>query len=70
MVEQLEKARQYKAVLALYRIMSRDGYDFYENNVLNGVFKRLIDISVGIDSNPLKLNVPIPTLESVLNNET
>ena len=32
----LEKARQYKAVLALYRIMTRDGYDFYENNVLNG----------------------------------
>jgi hypothetical protein len=36
LVELLEKSRQYKAVLALYRIMARDGYDFYENSVLNG----------------------------------
>jgi hypothetical protein len=41
LVELLERARQYRAVLALYRVMVRDGYDFYENTVLNGVFKRL-----------------------------
>jgi len=45
LVEQLEKARQYKAVLALYRIMSRDGYDFYENSVLNDIFKRLVNVA-------------------------
>lgn len=37
LVELLEKSRQYRAVLALYRIMTRDGYDFYENSVLNGM---------------------------------
>ena len=36
LIELLEKARQYKAVLALYKVMARDGYDFYENVVLNG----------------------------------
>jgi pentatricopeptide repeat protein len=32
----LEKARQYKAVLAVYRLMDTYGYDLYENDVLNG----------------------------------
>ena len=35
-VEVLEKARQYKAVFAMYRLMDKYGYDFYENEVLNG----------------------------------
>ena len=51
LVELLERARQYKAVLALYRVMVRDGYDFYENNVLNGVFKRLVSVAAkGVDA--------------------
>ena len=29
----------------------RDGYDFYENNVLNGVFKRLVSVAAkGVDA--------------------
>lgn len=51
LIEQLEKARQYKVVFALYRMMARDGYSFYENNILNGVFKRLVNLAaVGIDA--------------------
>ena len=36
LVEVLERARQYKAVLAVYRLMDTYGYDLYENDVLNG----------------------------------
>lgn len=51
LAESLEKARQYKAVLALYKVMVRYGYDFYENSVLNGVFKRLVSIAAkGVDA--------------------
>lgn len=42
--EKLEKAREYKAVLALYRAMVAQGFDFYENVVLNGLFKRMISV--------------------------
>ena len=50
LVEQLEKARQYKIVLALYRLMSRDGHSFYENPVLNTLFKKIISIgTLGMD---------------------
>lgn len=50
LVERLEKAREYKAVLALYRAMVAQGYDFYENSVLNGVFKRLVSVvGKGVD---------------------
>lgn len=50
LVERLEKAREYKAVLALYRAMVGQGYDFYENSVLNGVFKRLVNVvGKGVD---------------------
>ena len=42
LLEQLEKARQYKAVFSMYRYMVRQGYDFYENNLLNGIFKRIV----------------------------
>jgi len=45
LVEQLEKARQYKAAIAMYRVMTREGYDFYENTVLDGIFKRLISFA-------------------------
>ena len=46
----MEKFRQYKAALALYRLMLRYGYDFYENRVLNGIFKRLVEIAtIGYD---------------------
>ena len=31
--------------------MVRDGYDFYENSVLNGVFKRLVSVAAkGVDA--------------------
>ena len=45
LAELLERARQYKAVLALYKVMVRYGYDFYENDMLNGVFKRLVSVA-------------------------
>ena len=45
LVEQLEKAREYKAVLALYHLMEQRGYDFYENMVIDSVFKRLIKVA-------------------------
>ena len=45
LVEQLERARQFKAVLAMYRYMVKYGYDFYENTILNGVFKRLVSVA-------------------------
>ena len=45
LAELLERARQYKAVLALYKVMVRYGYDFYENDILNGVFKRLVSVA-------------------------
>jgi hypothetical protein len=45
LVEQLERAREYRAALALYTYMERKGYDFYENAVLNGVFKRLVKMA-------------------------
>jgi len=55
LVEQLEKARQYKAVFALYRYMVKNGYDFYENSFLNGVFKRLVSVAAkGINAEDLK----------------
>ena len=44
-VEALEKARQYKAVLAMYRLMDNYGYDFYENDVLNGIFKNIVNVA-------------------------
>jgi pentatricopeptide repeat protein len=45
LVEVLEQAREYKAVLAMYKYMERQGYDFYENTILNGVFKRLVKVA-------------------------
>ena len=45
LAELLERNRQYKAVLALYKVMVRYGYDFYENDILNGVFKRLVSVA-------------------------
>ena len=46
----LERNRQYRAVLALYKLMDRYGYEFYENPVLNAIFKRLISAgTVGLD---------------------
>ena len=42
LVEVLERAKQYRAVLAVYRYMESKGYDFYENSILNGIFKRLV----------------------------
>jgi hypothetical protein len=51
LVQELEKARQYKAVLALYQYMIQRGYDFYENTFLDGVFKRLVDVAaVSVDA--------------------
>ena len=44
-VEALERARQYKAVLAMYRLMDGYGYDFYENDVLNGIFKKIVNVA-------------------------
>ena len=52
LVEVLERNRQYKAVLALYKRMANNGFDFYEQEFLNGVFKRLVEvaaISAGAD---------------------
>ena len=57
MVQSLEKFRQYKAVLALYKLMVRYEYDFYENGVLNTIFKRLVSVAtVGIE-NDIKLGL-------------
>jgi hypothetical protein len=42
LVERLERAKEYRAALALYTYMERKGYDCYENAVLNGVFERLV----------------------------
>jgi hypothetical protein len=44
-VEVLERAKQYRAVLAVYRYMESKGYDFYENSILNGIFKRLVQVA-------------------------
>merc|ERR1711871_938287 len=44
-VESLEKARQYKAVLAMYKLMDNYGYDFYENDVLNGIFSTIVSVA-------------------------
>ncbi len=56
LVERLEKAKQFRAVMALYRAMVRDGYDFYENTVLNGIFKKIVSIRVNMkdDEDSLK----------------
>jgi len=45
LVEVLERAKQYRAVLALYKYMEAKGYDFYENAILNGIFKRLVKVA-------------------------
>eukprot|EP00596_Hydrurales_sp_CCMP1899_P000718 CAMPEP_0119044370 /NCGR_PEP_ID=MMETSP1177-20130426/30952_1 /TAXON_ID=2985 /ORGANISM="Ochromonas sp, Strain CCMP1899" /LENGTH=540 /DNA_ID=CAMNT_0007014397 /DNA_START=865 /DNA_END=2487 /DNA_ORIENTATION=+ len=58
LVELLEKARQYRAVLALYRVMVKDGYDFYENTVLNGVFKRLVSLTAQ-PADPINFKSPV-----------
>ena len=51
LVEQLERARQYNIVLALYRLMAKDGHSFYENPVLNTLFKKIISIgTLGMDN--------------------
>ena len=49
LVEQLEKAREYKAVLAVYHFLEFRGYDFYENALMDKVFKRLVKVAaIGI----------------------
>lgn len=48
LVEKLEKAKQFKAVMTLYRAMVRDGYDFYENTVLNSIFKKIVTIRLSM----------------------
>jgi len=66
LVEKLERARQYKAVLALYRAMVQDGYDFYENAVLNGVFKRLISaVGTGVQPDLSKVTKDVASTVSV-----
>ena len=58
--ERLEKAREYKAVLAIYRTMVAQGYDFYENGLLNGIMKRLVNVvgAKDIDINAISVSVP------------
>lgn len=37
-------------MLALYTYMERKGYDFYENTVMDGAFKRLVKVvSLGVN---------------------
>jgi pentatricopeptide repeat protein len=45
LVEKLERARQFKSVMAMYKLMVRYEYDFYENGVLNLIFKRMITVA-------------------------
>lgn len=46
----LEKNREYRAALAIYRYMLKYGYDFYENELLNQLFKKMLMIaSLGSD---------------------
>jgi pentatricopeptide repeat domain-containing protein 1 len=44
-VQVLERSRQYRAVFAMYQLMVRHNYQFYENAALNGVFKRLVSVA-------------------------
>jgi hypothetical protein len=64
LLDKLEKARQYKAAFAIYRYMVKSGYDFYENTLLNDVFKRLVNVAAkGIDvASPLTSAAPLDTL--------
>lgn len=41
----LERARQFRAALAMYRYMIRNDYSFYENAILNDIFKRLMRVA-------------------------
>lgn len=47
LVEMLERAKEYKAVLALYNYMEQKSYDFSENAAVNGVFQRLAKGAIG-----------------------
>merc|ERR1711871_679838 len=68
LVERLEKAKEFRAVMALYRAMVRDGYDFYENTVLNGIFKKIVSIRLNIkeDEDSLKQVVSEADIESAV----
>lgn len=58
LVEVLERAREYKAALALYNYMGRKGYDFYDNPIINGAFKRLVKVAAG----GVNASLPTPTM--------
>lgn len=45
LISLLEKDRQYRAALAMYRYMLKQGYHFYENDLLNEIFKRLVSVA-------------------------
>ena len=68
LVERLEKAKEFRAVMALYRAMVRDGYDFYENTVLNGIFKKIVSIRLNMkeDEDSLKQVVSEADIESAV----
>lgn len=70
LLDQLERARQYKAAFAIYRYMVKSGYDFYENTLLNDVFKRLVNVAAkGIDAASTKLVATVP-LEALMDSGT
>lgn len=65
-IDLLEKQRQYKLVFQLYRYMIQQGYDFYENRLLNDVFKRLIQVTgIGMKESSLS-----PSTMKVLEGES
>lgn len=68
-IDLLEKQRQYKLVFQLYRYMIKQGYDFYENRLLNDVFKRLIQVTgIGMKESSLAPST-MKVLEGESNNE-
>lgn len=64
LVETLERARQYKAVLAMYRLMVHIGYDFYESEILNGIFKKIVSLAA-VKANLVTLKIPGINLDDV-----
>lgn len=63
LVEKLEKAKQFKAVMTLYRAMVRDGYDFYENTVLNSIFKKIVSIRLSMTEDDAVDDSPVSEAE-------
>eukprot|EP00981_Chlorochromonas_danica_P012152 scaffold4562_cov183-Ochromonas_danica.AAC.2 len=68
-IQYLESQRQYKIALGMYKYMIKQGYEFYENKLLNDIFTRMIKLA-GLGGSDIKQSAPMKDLFTELETQS